>query len=214
MVVVQEPVVDAEPEEPQMEQDDAATPDGEAESTERVNTATTHLMPTDYMPVESCLDWKQYLDQPLSVTCEKLSISETVFENLQAMNIESFFPVQARIVPLLMRYSGCSIQPMDLCVSAPTGSGKTLAYMIPIVHALLPTRVHRLRALVILPTRELAMQVHGICSKLCTSTHLKVALAVGQGEFAEEAAQITGRESHESHINLLPSRYATFSVLV
>jgi ATP-dependent helicase YprA (DUF1998 family) len=162
--------------------------------------------PVDFLPLESCANWKQLLEQPLAATCEQLSISQKVLENLQAMGIEGFFPVQARIVPLLMRYAGCSVQPMDLCVSAPTGSGKTLAYAIPIVHALLPTRVHRLRALVILPTRELAMQVHGVFTRLCEGTHLKIALAVGQGEFADEAAQITGRVQSTSHVRLASSR--------
>lgn len=76
-------------------------------------------------------------------------------------------------------------RPRDLCVSAPTGSGKTLAFVIPVVQvsedptlhtqlagrelalltqvlppqALLPRVVCQVRALVVLPTKELAQQV-------------------------------------------------------
>jgi len=49
--------------------------------------------------------------------------------------------------------------PSDVCVSAPTGSGKTLAYAVPIVEVLSSRVVSRLRALVVLPTRDLVTQV-------------------------------------------------------
>lgn len=80
-------------------------------------------------------------------------------------------------------------QPSDLCVSAPTGSGKTLAFVIPVVQvslraqicsrsmmggsqwhrwslslqALLHRVVCHIRALVVLPTKELAQQVCQLC---------------------------------------------------
>ncbi|CAI7769027.1 unnamed protein product [Closterium sp. NIES-53] len=47
----------------------------------------------------------------------------------------------------------------DLCVCAPTGSGKTLAYALPVVQALAGRVVRRVRAVVVLPTRDLAAQV-------------------------------------------------------
>ncbi|OLQ03091.1 ATP-dependent RNA helicase DDX51 [Symbiodinium microadriaticum] len=56
------------------------------------------------------------------------------------------------LFPLLGR--GC-----DVCVSAPTGQGKTLAYAVPILEALLHRLAPRVRAVVLLPTRDLAMQV-------------------------------------------------------
>eukprot|EP00439_Symbiodinium_sp_Y106_P015133 s1499_g2.t1 len=47
----------------------------------------------------------------------------------------------------------------DVCVSAPTGQGKTLAYAVPILEALIHRLAPRVRAVVLLPTRDLAMQV-------------------------------------------------------
>ena len=44
-------------------------------------------------------------------------------------------------------------------MSAPTGSGKTLAYVLPIVETLSERVVTRLRALIVLPTRDLVTQV-------------------------------------------------------
>ena len=47
----------------------------------------------------------------------------------------------------------------DLCVCSPTGNGKTLAYALPIVQMLSRRSLQYVRALVVLPTRDLAMQV-------------------------------------------------------
>lgn len=47
----------------------------------------------------------------------------------------------------------------DLCINSPTGSGKTLAYALPIVQMLSKRVVKCLRALVVVPTRDLAFQV-------------------------------------------------------
>lgn len=48
----------------------------------------------------------------------------------------------------------------DLCICSPTGSGKTLAYSLPVVQMLSSRVVRRLRALIVLPTRDLAIQVY------------------------------------------------------
>lgn len=81
--------------------------------------------------------------------------------------------------------------PRDVCVSAPTGSGKTLAYVLPIVEVcttssqlqpnpklfskILSTRiVTRLRALVVLPTRDLVIQVKETFEAISKGRGLKV----------------------------------------
>lgn len=66
------------------------------------------------------------------------------------------FPVQTTIIPQILQKQ---LYGSDLCVCAPTGSGKTLAYVIPIVQDLMSRIVPRLRALVIVPTRDLVSQV-------------------------------------------------------
>lgn len=64
--------------------------------------------------------------------------------------------------------------PSDYLVSAPTGSGKTLAYCIPLIEILSKRQVTRLRALVVLPTRELVVQVKEVLDALAKGTGLKV----------------------------------------
>ena len=74
-----------------------------------------------------------------------------------ALGIEGLFPFQSFVRERLR----CKNKEgdRDLCVSAPTGSGKTLAYVLPIVEKLRVRVVGKLRALVVVPTRDLIPQV-------------------------------------------------------
>lgn len=80
-------------------------------------------------------------------------------EALRTMQIESLFPVQLAV---LLETIGPGGFERDICVNSPTGSGKTLAYALPIVQSLCTRKIRCLRALVVLPTRDLALQVHSI----------------------------------------------------
>ena len=64
----------------------------------------------------------------------------------------------------------------DYLISAPTGSGKTLAYAIPIIHILSSRFITRLRALVVLPTRDLVAQVRETMEGLAKGTGLVVSV--------------------------------------
>ncbi|XP_037672505.1 LOW QUALITY PROTEIN: ATP-dependent RNA helicase DDX51 [Choloepus didactylus] len=112
---------------------------------------------------------------------------------LQAQGISSYFPVQAAVIPTLLRSAACGLlvgrggcRPSDLCVSAPTGSGKTLAFVIPVVQTLLRRVVCHVRALAVLPTKELAQQVSKVFNVYTDATPLRVALITGQKSLAKE----------------------------
>ena len=79
--------------------------------------------------------------------------------------------VQASTIPLLLARK-------DAVVQAMTGSGKTLAYLIPIIEALLPKEatsesmklsIHTIKAITVVPTRELGKQVHTILQQYVNS---------------------------------------------
>ena len=55
-----------------------------------------------------------------------------------------------------------ALRPNDVCVAAPTGSGKTLAFVLPIIQSLKSRMVPKVRALVVLPTQDLALQVYKV----------------------------------------------------
>ncbi len=92
----------------------------------------------------------------------------------QALGYTQPFPVQEQTVPLVLTGQ-------DLVVQAPTGTGKTLAFLAPLLHLLAKGGQGRLpgnqtRALVLVPTRELAAQVRERATEL--AKHLALPLKV------------------------------------
>eukprot|EP00079_Xenopus_tropicalis_P014279 XP_004910641.1 PREDICTED: ATP-dependent RNA helicase DDX51 isoform X2 [Xenopus tropicalis] len=116
-----------------------------------------------------------------------------VLKKLEANKVKYLFPVQAEVIPAILD-STChgfllgkgGYRPSDVCVSAPTGSGKTLAFVIPIVQALLQRVVCEVRALVVLPTKELAQQVCKVFNTYVDGMGLKVVMVTGQKSFLKE----------------------------
>lgn len=97
---------------------------------------------------------------------------------LQKMGISSLFPVQ---VAVWQETIGPGAFERDLCINSPTGSGKTLAYALPIVQMLSTRAVKCIRALVVLPTRDLALQVppffmYNNCHFVCAWNNCSVRL--------------------------------------
>ena len=120
-----------------------------------------------------------------------------MINKLQQHDINHLFPVQRLVIPrILSQMETCSyfgkggFQPNDICVSAPTGSGKTLAYVLPIVQSLLRRVVCHLRALIILPTKDLANQVKQVFEMFTEGTNLKVGLASGSKSFSKDQEQL------------------------
>ncbi|KAL7702933.1 Atp-dependent RNA helicase [Lotmaria passim] len=102
-------------------------------------------------------------------------------------------PVQVEAIPAVLRGA-------DVCARAVTGSGKTAAFLLPVAHLLLTrppqkattlsSRRRFIRAVVLLPTRELGVQCQDMLSQLLRfTTGLVVALAIGGvAPSAQEAA--------------------------
>lgn len=122
-------------------------------------------------------------------------ISAPMKARLEKLGIHEWFAVQTAIIPMLLSkpqsYSLYPAQPLgDVCVSAPTGSGKTLSYAVPIVE-ILSKRVHRrLRALILVPTRDLVHQVRESFAAIAKGTGLTFATLTGQQSFAHEQSQL------------------------
>ncbi|KAH8100093.1 DEAD-domain-containing protein [Cristinia sonorae] len=130
-----------------------------------------------------------------------LGLSQRMRKRLRELSITELFAVQTAVVPLLLsdpKRRGLYLPynpPRDLCVSAPTGSGKTLAYVVPIVEILSSRTVTRLRALVVLPTRDLVLQVRETFEAVGKGRGLKIGTASGQQSFAHEQAQLVADKS-------------------
>ncbi|XP_076778482.1 ATP-dependent RNA helicase DDX51 isoform X2 [Arvicanthis niloticus] len=79
------------------------------------------------------------------------------------------------------------------------GSGKTLAFVIPVVQALLHRVVCHIRALVVLPTKELAQQVSKVFNIYTDTTPLRVALVTGQKSLAKEQESLVQKTADGFH---------------
>lgn len=77
-----------------------------------------------------------------------------LLEGIEASNYEDATPVQEQVIPLIL-------QGKDIIASAQTGTGKTAAFLLPLVHKILTgkTDPNAITSLVIVPTRELAIQI-------------------------------------------------------
>ena len=101
---------------------------------------------------------------------------------LTNMQITQPTPIQAEAIPALLAGK-------DLVGQSATGSGKTLAYGIPLVERLARDK-RAVQALVLVPTRELAVQVNAVLSKLAAGRRLTTALLVGGRAYGPQIAAL------------------------
>ena len=101
---------------------------------------------------------------------------------LANMEITEPTPIQAEAIPALLAGN-------DLVGQSATGSGKTLAYGIPLVERLARDK-RAVQALVLVPTRELAIQVNAVLGKLTTSRRLSTALLVGGRPYGSQLSAL------------------------
>jgi len=97
---------------------------------------------------------------------------------LAEMEITEPTPIQAEAIPALMAGH-------DLVGQSATGSGKTLAYGIPLVERV-ARNARVVQVLVLVPTRELAIQVHAVLGALAASRRLSMALLAGGRPYSSQ----------------------------
>jgi len=117
-----------------------------------------------------------------------LPLSDNTQAALSAMGFTRMTQIQAMSIPPLLAGK-------DLIGAAKTGSGKTLAFLIPIVELLHNAKFgsrNGTGAIVISPTRELAMQIYGVCKDLCSSGkhHQTYGLIMGGANRRTEAERL------------------------
>ena len=101
-----------------------------------------------------------------------------ILEGIEASNYENATPVQEQVIPAILAGK-------DLIASAQTGTGKTAAFLLPVIHRLLVNHTDgKIGALVIVPTRELAIQISQHLEGLSYFTHIS-SLAVYGGNDAQ-----------------------------
>jgi len=115
----------------------------------------------------------------LTKSFAELNLRPEVLAALDAAGFDKPFPIQEMVIPIAM--TG-----VDLIGQAKTGTGKTLGFGLPIVNYVRPTG--EIQALVVVPTRELGVQVAAEIEKI--GTDLSVAAIYGGRAFEPQLAQL------------------------
>ena len=126
----------------------------------------------------------------LATTFTEFNLHPGVEAAVAAMGITNPTPIQEQVIPAMM-------EGRDIIGQARTGSGKTLAYAIPIAELCDPT-VQLTQAIVLVPTRELAIQVASVVRPLAETRRLRTILLYG-GRALEPERRATGKQAADHH---------------
>jgi len=117
-----------------------------------------------------------------------LPLSREVLRGIDELGFESLFPIQAQaIIPLL--------EGKDVIGQAQTGTGKTAAFGVPMVEKLNPED-RKVQGLILVPTRELAVQVADNMKLFAKHTRLRVLAVYGGESIQRQIRELT----HGVHI--------------
>ncbi len=107
----------------------------------------------------------------------EFGLDERLLEGIDSMGYQTATPVQEQvIVPIL--------QGKDIIASAQTGTGKTAAFLLPIINKIItePHDEHHINAMIIVPTRELAVQIAQTMEGLSYFTDVSSIAVYGGGD--------------------------------
>ena len=117
-----------------------------------------------------------------------LGIAENILQVLNQLQFTIPTPIQHKAIPV-------AIEGKDVVGIAQTGTGKSLAFGIPMLQRLMQAEVPS-RGLVILPTRELAVQINETLLKIGRTFGLKTAVLIGGASMYQQVNQLR----HQPHI--------------
>ncbi len=101
---------------------------------------------------------------------DEYKISDTIKNNLKGLNFKKPTDIQYRVIPHILNRH-------DILAIAPTGTGKTAAFVIPIIDKILSTKHSKrssfIQCLIMVPTRELSLQIHDVFNTIGKNTGVK-----------------------------------------
>jgi ATP-dependent RNA helicase RhlE len=125
-----------------------------------------------------------------------LGLSEPLLRDLTAAGLLVPTPIQARAIPP-------ALEGRDVIGCAQTGTGKTAAFVVPIIERLAALPKGQPQALVLAPTRELALQIFSSIEKLGRSHRISATVIVGGSDMQ---AQIRGLRQRPDILVATPGR--------
>ncbi|GAA5939087.1 hypothetical protein JCM3775_003180 [Rhodotorula graminis] len=124
--------------------------------------------------------------EPVTLDFASLDLSDGTRKALDGMGFSKMTEVQARTIPPLLAGK-------DVLGAAKTGSGKTLAFLIPAIEMLNKLKFkprNGTGAIVVSPTRELALQIFGVAKELCEHHNQTFAIVMGGANRKAEAEKL------------------------
>jgi ATP-dependent RNA helicase RhlE len=125
-----------------------------------------------------------------------LGLSEPLLRDLTAAGLVVPTPIQAQAIPP-------ALEGRDVIGCAQTGTGKTAAFVIPVIERLAALPKGQPQALILAPTRELALQISGAIEKLGRSHSISATVIVGGSDMQ---AQIRGLRQRPDVLVATPGR--------
>ena len=107
------------------------------------------------------------------------ALNEALLESVDELGFVEPTVIQERAIPL-------ALEKKDIFATAPTGTGKTAAFGLPLLHRLKKHSPSSLRALILAPTKELALQISEDLKTYAKYTDIEVAMIVGGQEFVAQ----------------------------
>ena len=137
-------------------------------------------------PVTPPPDEQSPPDRPTEgATFEELPLHSKLRKGVQEIGYRVPTPIQKRTIPH-------AVTGRDIVGTAQTGTGKTAAFLLPVLERLLEAPKGRTLALILTPTRELALQADGFLRKLAGHTHLRGAPVYGGVGMADQERALRG----------------------
>ncbi len=127
------------------------------------------------------------------MTFEDFKFHKKLSESLYYMGFEKPSPIQEKAIPLIL-------EGYDLIATAQTGTGKTAAFMLPVLNKLAVNPSNHIDTLVIVPTRELALQVDNHIQGFAYYVEASSIALYGGGDGAEFIEQ---RKAIENGVNII-----------
>ena len=119
----------------------------------------------------------------MSTTFAELGVAGDLVDALAAKGISDAFPIQELTIP-------DALKGLDVCGKAQTGSGKTLAFGLPTVQRMETGDNKSVDSLILVPTRELAIQVLGELEPLAGAKGLRSMAVYGGSDIDKQIKQI------------------------
>jgi superfamily II DNA/RNA helicase len=117
------------------------------------------------------------------LTFKDLGVDQDIYQALEGRGITSPFPIQEQAIPL-------ALTGQDIIGQAKTGTGKTLGFGLPLIQSLGLNPEKGAKALVVVPTRELAIQVAEDLKLACSNRSTTVAAIYGGKAYEGQIAEI------------------------